>query len=132
MADPTQEAGSEKLKSRKLGCLAVIAFFLVAIVVFGIVGSMIEGPKSSLVDTTFAPVIEALDKYKSTNGRYPDKLDALIPAHLSVLPSCPDSTKPGAAYYVDPKSGEYILGCYTFLFTKRLYNSRTKRWESSD
>ena len=132
MTDPTQEPDSEKPKNRKAGCLAVIAFFLVAIVVFGIVGSMIEDPKSHLVDTTFAPVIEALDKYRGTNGRYPDKLDVLLPAHLSVLPSCPDSQKPGAAYYVDPKTGEYILGCYTFLFTKRLYSSHSKRWESSD
>ena len=132
MTNSTQETGSEKPKSKKLGYPAVIAFFLIGIIAFVIIGVVTEGPKSSLVDTTFAPVIDALDKYKATNRRYPDKLDALLPAYLSALPSCPDSTKPGAAYFVDPKSGEYKLGCYTMLFTTRLYDSGAKRWETSD
>ena len=132
MTDSTQVPGSEKPKNRKAGCLTIIALFIGAIIVFGIVGSIIQGPKDNLVDTTFAPVIAALEIYKSKNGRYPDNLDLLVPAYLTSMPSCPDSSKPGAAYYLDPKSGGYILGCYTFLFTKRLYNSGTKTWESSD
>ena len=124
--------GSDKPKTKPAGCLSIIAFFLIAIALFGIVGTLFEGPKTTLVDNSFAPVIAGLDKYKSTNGRYPDNLDALLPAYLGDLPGCPDSTKPGAAYYVDPNSGDYVLGCYTGLFTKRLYDSRTRRWESGD
>ncbi|MCX5855369.1 MAG: hypothetical protein NTZ24_12520 [Deltaproteobacteria bacterium] len=74
-------------------------------------------------DTDLAPVIVALEKYKTANNRYPDKLEALIPTYLNALPR--------TAYYVD-ESGEYTIGRYVFMFSKRLYSSRTKGWRNED
>ena len=132
MADPLREGGAEKSKRRKSGCLTVIASVFAALVIFGFVGGLIAHHKSGLVDSAFAPVIEALDRYKTANGRYPDKLDALVPTYLSALPTCPDSHRPGGGYSPDPMSGEYSLGCYTFVFNKRVYDSRIKQWKSGD
>lgn len=132
MPQSPQADDSKQEKRKGFGCLVAIGMLIAAVVIFGIIGSIFEGPKSNLVEMSLTPVIDALEKYKAANGRYPDKLDALVPTYLSPMPNCPDSSKPGAAYFLDAASGEYVLGCYTTLFMKRLYSSRSKKWETSD
>ena len=115
-------------KRLKIGCgIAILIFIL-----FTIILAINISSKKESIESSFNPVIGALERYKSANGSYPEKLEALVPEYLTELPCCPGSSKPGAGYYLDGKSGDYVLGCYTFMFSKRLYNSQTKRWKSED
>jgi hypothetical protein len=75
-------------------------------------------------ETDLAPVIVALEKYKTANNHYPDKLEALTPIYLDALPR--------TGYYFDADSDEYTLGRYVFMFSKHLYSSRTKKWRNED
>jgi hypothetical protein len=90
-----------------------------------------ERNNQAKVKTDFAPVIEALEKYKTANNRYPekDKLEALTPTYLDTLPSCPGSNKPGATYYFVTHSGGSMLGC-RFYLSPYLYSSDTKKWKN--
>jgi len=55
-------------------------------------------------------VARALDRYRRNNGRYPDRLDRLVPRYLDVLPRDPW----GRGLIYEAKSGKkkYVLACY--------------------
>ncbi len=111
---------------RMLGTLIYPIFVTFLIYILGMMGMLgyWDITNRAKVEADLAPVIVALEKYKTVNNCYPDKLEALIPAYLDTLPR--------AAYYVDT-SGEYTIGRYTSLLpNKRLYSSRTKTWRTTD
>lgn len=100
-----------------------MTFLIYILGMFGLLGYM-DITNRAKVEADLAPVIVALEKYKTANNCYPEKLEALIPAYLDTLPR--------TAYYVDA-SGEYTVGRYTSLLpNKRLYSSRTKQWRTED
>jgi hypothetical protein len=101
----------------------VVTFLIYLLGMFGLLGYM-DITNRAKVEADLAPVLVALEKYKTANNRYPEKLDALTPTYLDTLPK--------TAYYVDA-SGEYTIGRYTSLLpTKHLYSSRTKAWRTTD
>jgi hypothetical protein len=55
-------------------------------------------------------VARALDRYRRRNGRYPDRLDRLVPKYLDKLPRDPW----GRGLIYEAKSGKrkYVLACY--------------------
>ena len=95
----------------------------------------LAGIHRAYIKTDLAPVIVALEKYKTENNHYPDKLDELTPVYLNYDPS------PSSWYIVDSKHrfradpGEYKLGRpYTLpgFLNLYLYNSRTKTWKGEN
>ena len=126
-----QQGTDSKKKKKTSGCLIKFAVLFAAIMICGLIAAMIEIRNTNLVEANFTPVIVALEKYKTANGRYPDKLESLTPTYLDTIPSCPGSSKPGNVFYTSD-SGEYTLCCYVFLFDKRWYNSSTKKWWTTD
>lgn len=83
----------------------------------------LAGIEQYKIKTNLAPVIVALEKYKTANNHYPDKLEELTPTYLDALPR--------TAYYVDA-SGEYLIGRSVTIFSKHFYRSRTKKWTTED
>ena len=147
--NPTFEI--KQSKRFKIGCgIAILIFILFTIILVINISS-----KNESIESSFNPVIVALEKYKTANNRYPDKLEALTPTYLDALPMAGyysrnsgkyiklealtstyldalTMTLPMAGYYYVDASGEYTIGRYVFMFDKRLYRSRTKRWRSED
>jgi len=104
------------------GAIFGIGVWVVAFPIF-------ERRNTERLEAEQAPLIAKLEQFKSKNGKYPDRLDALVPDYLSELPPCPISRRP--AYVVDEKSGDYELICPTFVFSTRTYTPGTKTWRPS-
>ena len=109
----------------------IIGGIIFGIIVLVVVGPIVGGRKDKEVETSLAPVVAVLESYKAKKGSYPVRLDFLVPAFLAEVPRCPESSRT-AGYDVDSRSGDYELGCPTFLFSRRHYSSATKSWGSSD
>jgi hypothetical protein len=107
----------------------IVAGIILGIVAWVVVFPIVERRNTSRLESDQAPVISELEHYKVKNGKYPERLDALVPDYLAELPPCPISHKPG--YAVDPKTGEYELFCPTFLFSVRTYTPSRKTWAFS-
>jgi hypothetical protein len=143
-ANPTIEI--KQSKRFKIGCgIAILIFIL-----FTIILAINISSKNKSIESSFNPVIGALERYKSANSAYPDKLEALTPIYLDVLPMAEyyhvnsgkyiklealtptylDALPMAGYYHVD--SGEYKLGGYVFLFSKHMYSSSTKQWTNED
>lgn len=104
--------------------LSVMGFMLVAFFVI----PPIEDMKNAAV-----PVIAALDKYRSVKGGYPDSLDKLVPEYISEVPGCkPGTPQPRMRYWLAKDSGEYMLMCPRFVYSRQSYSSETKRWGTYD
>jgi len=118
------------------GCLTFIGAVVLFYVVLSFFISTSEQESTPLIVPTQLPVIEALTKYKSVNGNYPENIELLIPEHLKSLPDCYDSTfiADGAVarYHLNPKDGYYILICHNLGFSNTVYNSRDNRWTVLD
>ncbi len=123
MSDSTDVPNSERQKKNHAGYLTAIG-----VVVLSLVTLSIFSLKSTSVETKQAPVIEALERYKSENGKYPDNLELLTPEILKVLPGCMDSIGSTARYNFDPKDGHYTLICHNFAFSNSVYSSRDNTW----
>lgn len=125
-------------KRKSYGCLTVIVGVVVLHFLF--LSVMItftsETETKLVVVPSQVPVIEALSKYKSVNGNYPDNIELLIPEYLKSLPDCYDSTfivdGAVARYYLNPKDGHYILSCNNIAFSNTVYSSRDNTWTVLD
>jgi hypothetical protein len=102
---------------------------VLGIVVWLVVFPIVERRNTSRLESDQAPLVSEFEHYKAKNGKYPERLDALVPDYLAELPQCPISHKPGYAF--DPKTGDYELFCPTFLFSVRSYTPSTKAWRLS-
>ncbi len=107
---------------------ATVGFLLFGIVAYVIWGLFASGGSEGEMEAAMAPAIEALDKYKAANGRYPDRVDALVPGLLAAAPLCPDGKKP--IYFLD--KNEFVIGCAVMMFDRRLYDSGAKKWKALD
>jgi len=122
------------------------AVFLVIAVLAAPVAGMIAydriviGPVEAVVERDFTPVIAALDAYQAAKGRYPEKLDGLVPAYMKKLPACPriESRLPmtgDTSYNPAPGGSAYTLGCFVGIMVfpqDAMYFSETKTWGRLD
>lgn len=84
------------------------------------------------VDKLLAPTVAAIERYYDQNKRYPEALEALVPALLPVRPSC--RWEP-AKYFRHEDPGLppwYEVGCDTWDTHARVYDSRVRAWVSRD
>lgn len=72
-------------------------------------------------------VVQALSRFKLEAGKYPDKLDVLVPKHISSLPQCPN----GESFNYSAAAGEYTLTCSKVAFkaSPYMYDSRKRSWQ---
>ncbi|MFI5363753.1 MAG: hypothetical protein ACHQ49_17470 [Elusimicrobiota bacterium] len=72
-------------------------------------------PVENEVQRRFQPAIDALGRYNQAKGRYPDKLDSLLPGLLTEIPACPELPSPAAdrsvIYDVGADGKSFNLGC---------------------
>ena len=71
-------------------------------------------------------LIQALSKFRTEQGRYPDSLDALVPRFLNLLPRCPN----GDFFLYRLAGTDYFLSCSNVVFRQKpyLYNSNSHKW----
>ncbi|MCX7168106.1 MAG: hypothetical protein NTV11_17775 [Rhodocyclales bacterium] len=77
-------------------------------------------------------IIAAVENYKAANGRYPDRLDQLVPQFIAVIPAKARATftDSGFRYF----AGESHTLMYVAMppFGRRTYNFETKSWGFMD
>lgn len=88
-------------------------------------------------EKNFQPLIAALKAYKTSKGRYPDRVEDLVPGYIAHLPHCPfPAHEPTIDYYGlmtdTPKAGEqFIIQCVMgqFFFPQlAIYESDVPGW----
>jgi hypothetical protein len=84
----------------------------------------------SLAEANGQRVVAACEKYRDDKGRFPKKLNDLVPAYMSSVPFAKYCLGPGCGFfYGAPANGNPILaweiGAPGF---RRIYNFGTRRW----
>jgi hypothetical protein len=130
---------SRALKASKVR-LPDFAFVVYAVLVFGV---GIHGSSSFIQahETNFAPLLAALEQYRSTTGEYPDEVAELVPEYVASLPKCPVSGgwAPELSYHKRQPGhrlqGTYLVQCVVgaFVFPQyALYESADAAWMYTD
>ncbi len=65
---------------------------------------IIDPPRPLTDDERIAQIRQALDEYKTTNGRFPTTLDVLVPTHLASVPQ----NKAGQNFNYNARTGAVI------------------------
>ena len=110
-------------KSGQVVTLVVIAVVLAAAYV-GLEFYSSGERNKAVAESRGTQVVQALSRFKLEAGKYPDKLDALVPKHISTLPTCPN----GDAFAYAAAAGEYTLTCPKVGFKPYTYDSRNRTW----
>lgn len=122
--------------SRQRGLSAVEWLVVGAILLIG--GSVLlsisskDDAKVKSIEQRAAPLIGALEVYRAEHGRYPDRLAALVPRQVAVLPKCADTDGGPMPYLPDDARKSFQLVCPAGMFMKRGYSSATAKWSSFD
>jgi hypothetical protein len=80
----------------------------------------------AVAESRGAQVVQALSRFKLEAGKYPEKLDTLVPKHIQSLPKCPD----GDAFNYGLAGAEYTLTCPKVGLKPYTYDSRNRGWQS--
>ncbi len=62
------------------------------------------------LEKDFAPLIVALERYRSDSGAFRENLEQLTPRYVSSIPSCPAEHRPEVSYHLR-KDGKFIIQC---------------------
>jgi hypothetical protein len=76
-------------------------------------------------------VIKACGEYRVVNGRYPSKLDDLVPKYLPSIPPAKYCLTGGTFLYVN-SDGHAMLWWTRYGFYRRIYDFDEKRWGNVD
>jgi hypothetical protein len=81
----------------------------------------------AVAETRGTQVVQALSRFKLEAGKYPERLETLVPKHIQKLPSCPG----GETFGYAAAAGEYTLTCPNvgFKTTPYKYDSRMRGWQ---
>jgi hypothetical protein len=77
-------------------------------------------------------VIKACEEFRVANGRYPNRLDDLVPKYLSSVPPAKYCMFMGDFSYVNLNGGPCILWWTRYGFYRRIYDFRVKQWGNVD
>jgi type II secretory pathway pseudopilin PulG len=111
-------------KSGQIVTLVVVAVLLAA----AYVGLDMYGDgerNKAVAESRGTQVVQALSRFKLESGKYPEKLDTLVPKHIATLPKCPN----GDAFDYAAAAGEYTLTCPKVGFKPYVYDSRNRGWQ---
>ena len=81
-------------------------------------------------DANAERVIKACDEFRVANGRYPNKLDDLVPKYLPSVPPAKYCMM-GSFLYVN-SDGHAMLWWTRYGFYRRIYDFDEKRWSNLD
>jgi hypothetical protein len=82
-------------------------------------------------DVNSERVIKACEEFRVENGRYPSKLDELVPKYLTSVPPAKHCMT-GMFMYENKADGPCVLWWYRYGFYRRFYQFNEKRWSSLD
>ena len=120
----------------QLGIAKLEWLIVLAIVLIGgwVVASMLgkEDAKSRIVEEQAAPLIAALERYKSEQGGYPHELSLLAPRYISELPKCSVSDNRPMPYFADGATKTFQIICPVGMFSKRRFLSASGKWGTFD
>ena len=77
-------------------------------------------------EAAFAPVIDALDRQRAAEGRYPTALTGVAPRYLDALP--PGLVSGSDRYALDERGEDFLLTFRGMATQTHVYSSREKRW----
>jgi len=81
-------------------------------------------------DANARRVISACEEFQSANGRYPQKLEELVPAYL---PSVPRAKYCHGGIFFYSNLGDHCSLWWTrYGFYRRIYNFKERRWSNLD
>jgi hypothetical protein len=111
------------------GVTTIVVYALLDVAVFGTIrlNNELAGPRAEAV-------LAALDHYKSDHGRYPDRLDALVPRYLAKVPLAKVAIGFNELHYFLSEDGTEARLWYVVLapFGRRVYFTETRRWQYMD
>lgn len=81
-------------------------------------------------DANAERVIKACDEFRVANGRYPNKIDELVPKYLTSVPPAKHCMM-GSFLYVNSQ-GHPMLWWTRYGFYRRIYDFDEKRWSNLD
>lgn len=116
--------------NKKTAKLFLIVFFIEIITVSSIVYLQIKKTKE-----TAQTLITALSLYNNINGKYPDNINELVPDCIDKIPyTSLGIISKRKFFYIHSEQipDDYLLVFATFGFLKIYYDSRYKKWGSSD
>lgn len=123
-------------RCRQRGLSKVEWIIIVAILLIG--GSVVlsmsrkEDAKVRLVEERGAPLIIALERYKSEQGGYPPNLSSLVPRYVTEIPKCSESDAGSIPYFVDEATKSFQIVCPAGMFSKRGFSSASGKWSTFD
>jgi hypothetical protein len=81
----------------------------------------------SVAESRGTQLVQALSRFKLQAGKYPDKLEVLVPKQIGALPACPN----GDPFNYAAAAGEYTLTCPNVGFNTSpyTYDSRLRTWQ---
>lgn len=80
-------------------------------------------------EAAFAPVIDALERQRAAEGRYPATLTGVAPHYLEALP--PGLASGGDRYALDERGENFRLTFRGMATQTHVYSSREKRWTAA-
>jgi hypothetical protein len=84
-----------------------------------------------LAEVNALPVIDAIDKYRLANGKYPDGLDALIPVYIGKLPLLkPMDMSSGLKYEISTGGSPKLYFKNGLVFSHRAFLFSYREWRT--
>ncbi len=102
-------------------------YIVVVIAVFGFLRM-----NNGLTEARAARVIGAVERYQGQQGRFPERLDKLVPAFLPSVPRAKYTLMLGEFVYLASPERHTLMWVVTPAVDRRTYNFETKQWEYLD
>jgi hypothetical protein len=112
------------------GVITIVAYVVLDVAVFGTIRA-----NNVLARHRAERIVVALDAYKGDHGRYPKRLDELVPAYLPSIPRAKYTLMPGFnRFYYMSQDGEDGFIEYTAFppFGRPFYRLKSKKWDYLD
>ena len=77
-------------------------------------------------------IIKAVEDYRSEKGKYPERLEKLVPQYFSKVPRAAIRLTSNKYYYLRHKEYHSLMWAEAPLFGRRTYHFETKEWSTID
>ncbi len=79
-------------------------------------------------------VVAACEDYHAANGRFPEKLDELVPQYLNSVPLAKYCLGPPSSYFYNSSASGSTLLCWQVIppYYRKIYNFETRSWSYLD
>ncbi|MGD8226744.1 MAG: hypothetical protein PVI20_03120 [Desulfobacteraceae bacterium] len=77
-------------------------------------------------------IIKAVEDYRSEQGKYPERLEDLVPQYFSKLPPAAIRFESTKYHYIHHKDHHRLMWAEAPPFGRRMYHFETKKWSTID